>query len=96
MTREDFLEVVSTWNALYSSNHHAYEICNKPYEIDWKKGLLKVASVFSVIDDIKGTSVELMMNRVIIDARSNDTARLQDIHEILHTVENFMNEEGNF
>jgi hypothetical protein len=63
---------------------------------NWKKGLLKVVSVLDVIDDVKGTPVELMLNKAIKNARKMDDSGIQLVHEILHTVEKYMNEEDSF
>jgi hypothetical protein len=97
MDRDDLLEVISTWNSLYLSNHINYDIkhmdgCGN----NWKKGLLKVASSLDVIDEIKGSPVELMLNKAIVYARRMDDGTIKEVNELLHTVENYMNEEENF
>jgi hypothetical protein len=62
---------------------------------NWKRGLLKVVSSLDVIDDIKGSPVELMLNKAIIYARRMDDETIKEVHELLHTVENYMNEDEN-
>jgi hypothetical protein len=92
--RNDFLEFISTWNSIYESNHINYDVQSKATPVFmWKKGLLKVASSICVIDECKGTPVELMLNKVISYSKMLDESKIQEVHEILHTVENYLNEE---
>jgi pyrrolidone-carboxylate peptidase len=95
VNKQDFLEVISTWNSIYASNHMAYEILKKHHEDEakWKNGLLKVASALDVIEDIKGTPIELLLNKAIRCAKTYDVSKLQEVHELLHTVEKFMYED---
>jgi len=85
VTKQDFLEVISTWNSIYRANHLAYDIQNKRHEeeVHWKKGLLKVASALDVAEDIKDTPVELLLKKAVRYARTNDEARIQEVHELL-------------
>ncbi len=95
LNRNDFLEVISTWNSIYVSNYMHYDIQRRDDSSnDWKKGLLKVVSVLDVIDDVKGTPVELLLNKAIKNAKQMDDSRIQSVHELLHTVEKYMNEEA--
>lgn len=92
--REDLLEVISTWNSIYLSNHINYDIKHMDdCRNNWKRGLLRVASSLDVIDDVKGSPVELMLNKAIIYAKRMDDGTIKEVHELLHTVENYMNEE---
>ncbi len=94
MNKEDFLEVISTWNSIYLSNHLAYEIQKKEsFEPEWKKRMLRVISVLYVTDEIKDTPVESMVNKAIRYAKNSDSSKIQEVHELLYTVEKFINED---
>lgn len=97
VNKSDFIEVISTWNAIYVSNYMNYDIQHrKTSDINWKKGLLKVTSSLTLIDDFKGTPVELMLNKVINYSKLSDESKIQEVHELLHTVENYLNQENDF
>ena len=97
LDKKGFMEVISTWNSIYVSNYMNYEIQHrKKCDINWKKGLLKVTSALRVIDDFKGTPVELMINKAINYSKLYDESKIQEVHELLHTVENYINQENDF
>jgi hypothetical protein len=97
VNKSDFVEVISTWNAIYVSNYMNYEIQHrKKCGTNWKKGLLKVTSALTMLDDFKGTPVELMINKAINYSKLSDETKIQEVHELLHTVENYLNQESDF
>jgi len=97
MDKNDFVEVISTWNSIYVSNFMKYDIQRRgKCDIDWKKGLLKVISALSMIDDLKGTPVESMISRAINYSRLSDVSLIREVHELLHTVENYFDQESDF
>jgi hypothetical protein len=93
--RKDFIEVISTWNSIYVSNYMNYDIQHrKKSDINWKKGLLKVTSSLAILDDFKGTPIELMLNKAINYSKLSDDSKIGEVHELLHTVENYLNQEN--
>ena len=97
MDRNDFLEIISTWNSIYVANFMDYDIRHKSKcDINWKKGLLKVTSALTMIDDLKDTPVESMINKAINYSKFSDVSRIREVHELLHTVENYLNQESDF
>jgi len=86
MSKEDFLDVMQTWFDLYD------HVIKKDSSVSFipknniTRGLLRVASVFYAVEELKGTKEESIIKNAAAMAAANDPNRLPEIREMLETV----------
>ncbi len=81
----DLYEIIETWISIYKNltRPDIYSQMDEKYT----KGLLKVASVLKIIEEIKNTLVEKYLSKAIEEAKSGDFSKLDEINIYFNEIE---------
>lgn len=81
----DLYEIIETWISIYRNltRPDVYTNIDEKYA----KGLLKVASVLKIIEEVKNTPIEKYLSKAIEEAKSGDFSKLDEINIYLNEVE---------
>lgn len=81
----DLYEIIETWISIYKNltRPDIYSQIDEKYA----KGLLKVAAVLKIIEEIKNTPVEKYLSKAIEEAKSGDFSKLDEINIYFNEVE---------
>jgi hypothetical protein len=89
MQSYDLLENISTWTEIYKEASDADKAAEQ-----WQKGMLKVVSVFSNIEDFEMTPFKHKLDIAISYARTGDVEKLGEIYALLSEIEKFIMENA--
>ncbi len=81
----DLYEIIETWISIYKNltRPDIYSQIDEKYA----KGLLKVAAVLKIIEEIKNTTVEKYLSKAIEEAKSGDFSKLDEINIYFNEIE---------